>query len=96
MLVITELFDRLINPAREMLWPGIARQYQQEIVETANTMSLIESIFSSVKETLLAFFLMFGNERACMLLGACCILFDLIFVFLTRKTPMAEPGGSGT
>ena len=96
MLVITELFDRLINPAREMLWPGIARQYQQEIVETANTMSLIESIFSSFKETLLAFFLMFGNERACMLLGACCILFDLIFVLLTRKTPMAEPGGSGT
>ncbi|MDO4218551.1 MAG: MFS transporter [Synergistaceae bacterium] len=86
MLVITELLDKIINPAKDMLWSRMARTQHIDIIEASNSVSLIESFFASFKETFLSFFLLFGNNLACVLVGGCCIICAAIFTLLTRHT----------
>ncbi len=86
MLVITELIDKIINPAKDMLWSRMAKAQHLDIIESSNSVSLIESFFASFKETFLSFFLLFGNNRACILVGGCCIICAIVFTLLTKHS----------
>ena len=87
-LIVVSVLEKLCNVSREMLWPRMAAKYNFNAVELSGPMFIARQLANSLKEPILSLFLLFGNDRACVLFGVFCTACAALFLVTTAGSAL--------